>query len=134
MRLLLSCTGCTLLKQLLLGQSSQLGPKVRGISSSVPLFNKNKYWVLQYKYDPNNLLERRAPWRPQHLALAREYADKGMVLMGGAYADPIDGALILFHGEKADVEEFVRKDPYASNGIATDPVIREWTVMVGTKL
>jgi len=104
--------------------------KLRNFSSASP----PKYYLLSYTYNPENLLERRAPHRPAHLLLAKEYVASGKLLLGGAYADPIDGAALVFHGSQKDVEEFVRRDPYVQKGIVTSHSVREWTVLVGSKL
>ena len=46
-----------------------------------------------------NYAEKRVPYRPEHFALARQFAARGELLLGGAFADPIDGAVLLFKGE-----------------------------------
>ncbi|TYO98669.1 hypothetical protein EDC39_10529 [Geothermobacter ehrlichii] len=90
------------------------------------------YFLLFYDY-VENVVERRAPYREEHLALAREFLDRGELVLGGAYADPVDGAALVFRVEARDrVEEFVRRDPYVAHGIVTGWRIREWTVVVGT--
>jgi uncharacterized protein YciI len=51
--------------------------------------------------------------------------------MGGALADPVDGAVLLFEAETPSVvEAFVRRDPYVTNGVVTRWRIRPWTVAV----
>jgi hypothetical protein len=39
--------------------------------------------------------ERRTPYRDAHLKLARAAADNGELLLGGAFADPLDGAALV---------------------------------------
>jgi hypothetical protein len=57
------------------------------------------------------------------------------LILGGAFADPADGAAIVFKVEdKATVEEFVGKDPYVVNSLVTGWRIREWTVVVGAAI
>src|SRR4051812_42592514 len=56
--------------------------------------------------------------------------DRGFLLLGGAW-NPATGAGIAFRSaRKEEVEEFARKDPYVVNGIVTNWVVREWTVVV----
>ena len=89
------------------------------------------HYLLLYDY-VENAVERRAPFREAHLALAREARGRGELLMGGAFADPVDGALLLFRAESpAVVEAFVAKDPYVASGLVTRWRIRPWTVVVG---
>lgn len=92
------------------------------------------YFVLFYDY-VENVVERRKPYREAHLALVREYVDRGELLLGGAFADPVDGAVLAFEVDgRARIEEFVEKDPYVENGLVTGWRIREWTVVVGSAL
>jgi uncharacterized protein YciI len=92
------------------------------------------YYLLLYDYAAN-AIERRAPFREAHLALAREWVQRGSLLLGGAFADPLDGAVLVFKVDgREDVEEFVRKDPYVAGGLVTNWRIRPWTVVVGSAL
>ena len=89
-------------------------------------------YLLFYDY-AENAVERRAPFREEHLRLAREALGRGELLMGGAFADPVDGAALLFRADDpAVVEAFVRRDPYVTNGVVTRWRIRPWTVVVGS--
>jgi hypothetical protein len=89
------------------------------------------HYLLLYDY-VENAVERRAPFREAHLTLAREALARGELLMGGAFADPVDGAALLFRTDSPDaVEAFVAKDPYVASGLVTRWRIRPWTVVVG---
>ncbi len=47
--------------------------------------------------------------------------------------NPPDAGVLIFRTEdKAIVEEFARKDPYAVQGLVINSDIREWTVVIGT--
>jgi uncharacterized protein YciI len=53
-------------------------------------------------------------------------------VLGGAFADPVDGAMLLFAGEDRTVaEKFAREDPYVLNGLVERWHVREWTTVVG---
>ena len=89
------------------------------------------HYLLFYDY-VENAVEWRAPFREEHLRLAREALERGELLMGGAFADPVDGAVLLFRVDDPSViEAFVRRDPYAASGVVTRWRIRPWTVVVG---
>jgi hypothetical protein len=89
------------------------------------------HFLLFYDY-VEGAVERRAPFREGHLRLAREALARGELLMGGAFAEPVDGAALLFQADDASVvEAFVRRDPYVTNGVVTRWRIRPWTVVVG---
>jgi uncharacterized protein YciI len=89
------------------------------------------FHLLFYDY-VGDAMERRAPYREEHLRLARESLARGELVMGGAFAEPVDGALLLFEtDDPAVVEAFVRRDPYVTGGVVTRWRIRPWTVVVG---
>jgi uncharacterized protein YciI len=89
------------------------------------------YLVLTYDYVAD-VLEKRAPHRADHLALAREYHGRGELLLAGAFDPPSDGALFVFRVDSpAAVEAFVARDPYVANGVVTGHRIRPWSVAVG---
>ena len=89
------------------------------------------HYLLLYDVVPD-YVERRVPFRTAHLALARAAVDRGELVLGGALADPPDGAVLLFRGGSADVaEQFARTDPYVLNGLVTHWRVREWTTVVG---
>ena len=63
--------------------------------------------LLIYGY-VDDIVERRAPYREAHLALLEGYVDRGEVVLGGAFANPVDGAAIVFKVEnETTIEEFV---------------------------
>ena len=77
-------------------------------------------------------LERRARYREEHLGLAWEAADRGELILGGALASPVDGAVLLFQGDSPAVaERFVHADPYVKNGLVKRWYVREWTTVAG---
>jgi uncharacterized protein YciI len=90
-----------------------------------------KHYLLFYDVVPD-YAERRAAFRAQHLDLARAAAARGELVLGGALADPVDGAVLLFRAESAAVaDSFARADPYVAHGLVTKWRVREWTTVVG---
>jgi uncharacterized protein YciI len=86
--------------------------------------------VLFYDY-VENAVERRAPFREEHLAWARAWKDDGRLVMAGALGEPPQGALLVFHVEDpAQIEEFVAGDPYVSGDIVTGHRVVPWTVVI----
>jgi uncharacterized protein YciI len=89
------------------------------------------YFVLFYE-TADNYVERRAPYRTQHLELARAAHARGELLLAGALDNPPDRAVLVFRApEKSTVEEFARRDPYVINGAVRRWEIRPWTVVIG---
>jgi uncharacterized protein YciI len=90
------------------------------------------HYLLFYEAQPD-YVERRTAFRAAHLALAEEYVARGELILAGALADPIDGAVFLFQGSSsAAAEDFAKKDPYVVNGLVKSWRIRTWPTVVGT--
>ena len=86
-------------------------------------------YLLYYDY-VENIVERRAPYRPEHLELYNEWRSDGRLVMGGAIGDPPYGALIVFDVEDpAVIEEFVAADPYVKNDLVTGRRVERWAVV-----
>ncbi len=76
--------------------------------------------------------ERRGQFRAAHLAHAWAAAECGELVLGGALADPVDGAVLLFNCDSpAVVEAFAKADPYVVNGLVARWRVRPWTTVVG---
>ena len=89
------------------------------------------HWILFYDV-VDDYVERRQPFRADHLAKARAAHEAGDLVMAGALADPPDGAVLVFRGDSPDAaEEFARADPYVKEGIVRQWRVRRWTVVVG---
>ena len=74
---------------------------------------------------------KRAPFRSAHLEYARRAVERGELVLGGALANPVDGAVLLFRGSSAAAEAFAAADPYVLNGLVSRWRVREWTTVVG---
>ncbi|BCG48471.1 hypothetical protein GEOBRER4_n3363 [Citrifermentans bremense] len=89
------------------------------------------HYLLFYEVAPD-YLERRGEYRAEHLALAWEAVERGELLLGGALADPADGAVLLFQADSPAVPEaFAKADPYVLNGLVARWSVRAWTTVVG---
>lgn len=75
---------------------------------------------------------RRVPFRAAHLEHGRQALARGELVLGGAFANPIDRAVLLFQGNSPAVaENFARTDPYVLNGLVSSWRVREWTTVIG---
>jgi uncharacterized protein YciI len=80
----------------------------------------------------DDYVERRAEFRNAHLELAWAASERGELVLGGAFADPVDGALLLFNADSAAVaENFARVDPYVKSGIVKRWYVRQWNTVAG---
>ena len=90
------------------------------------------YFALIY-HTVDDYVERRAAFRQKHLEVATAATDRGELLLGGAFTDPVDRALLVFRAsDRSVVEEFARNDPYVVNGLVERWEIRDWNVVVGS--
>ena len=80
----------------------------------------------------DDYLARRPEFRNAHLEKAWKACQRGELLLGGALADPVDGALLLFKADSPHVaEEFARTDPFVVNGLVKRWHVRQWNTVAG---
>ena len=80
----------------------------------------------------DDYVERRPAYRVEHLELAEQSVARGELLLAGALAEPIDGAVFLFQGASPRVAEaFAQSDPYVRHGLVTSWRVRTWPTVVG---
>jgi uncharacterized protein YciI len=80
----------------------------------------------------DDYVTRRAPYRAEHIALARAAEARGELVLAGALANPPDGSVLLFRGSSPDAaESFAKNDPYVKNGLVVRWRVREWATVVG---
>jgi hypothetical protein len=89
------------------------------------------HYLLIYDVVPD-YVERRVAFRAAHLRHARAAEARGELVLGGALANPPDGAVLLFRGHSPEAAEaFAAADPYVVNGLVTRWRVREWMTVVG---
>lgn len=99
--------------------------------SVMPRYSPAVYWLVLYDV-VDDYVRRREPFRPQHLHHVQEAHDKGLLVMGGAYADPVDGAAIVFKtDDRSEVERWVHQDPYVVNGLIPAWRAKRWSIGIG---
>jgi uncharacterized protein len=89
------------------------------------------HFLLFYEFVPD-YLQRRAPQRAEHLRLAWAAHERGELILGGALAEPADGAVVLFQGpDERTARAFAEADPYVTTGLVRRWWVRPWTTVVG---
>ena len=89
-----------------------------------------RLFVLHYDY-VEDIVERRAPHREEHLAYAGRFRDEGRIVMAGAVGDPPHGALFVFRvDDVAEAEAFADGDPYVREGLVTGWRVEPWSVVI----
>jgi uncharacterized protein YciI len=74
------------------------------------------------------ILERRGPYREEHLANIAAAKVDGRLVMAGPIGDPPNGGLLVFNA-RAAAEEFARADPYVEAGLVTEWRVEPWTLV-----
>jgi uncharacterized protein YciI len=86
--------------------------------------------ILQYQY-VSDILEKRAPFRAEHIAGAKAAAEEGKIVFAGAFGEQPEGALFIFKdSSEADIKAFVQADPYVKNGLVPSHSIKPYAVVV----
>ncbi len=79
-----------------------------------------------------NYLEKRGPFRTEHIELARKALARGELILAGDLVDPVDGAILVFSGSHPGAaEEFAKNDNYVKNGLIKSWRVRRWSTVVG---
>ena len=89
------------------------------------------HYLLFYDIVPD-FVDRRGEFRAEHLALGWQASKRGELVLGGALAEPADGAVLLFQGNSPEVaERFAAADPYVTHGLVVRWHVRLWNTVVG---
>jgi uncharacterized protein YciI len=89
------------------------------------------HYLLFYEVG-EDYVSRRAEFRDAHLAMGWKASERGELVLGGALANPVDGAVLLFKGDSPEVaEKFAMVDPYVTSGTVKRWYVREWTTVAG---
>jgi uncharacterized protein YciI len=110
---------------MLIGNAAgQVGPNGQTNSETYQLF----YEVGE------DYVSKRAAFRDAHLAKAWKASERGELVMGGALANPVGGAVLHFQGDSPQVaKNFAESDPYVTSGAVKRWYVREWTTVAGKK-
>jgi uncharacterized protein len=89
------------------------------------------HYLLFYEVG-EDYVSRRAEFRDAHLDKAWAASARGELVLGGALANPVDGAVLLFRGDSPEVaEKFAKADPYVTSGAVKRWHVREWKTVAG---
>jgi uncharacterized protein len=89
------------------------------------------HFILFYELAPD-YIDRRPLFRDQHLKHAWDAVSRGELIVGGALADPVDRAVLLFSGKHPEIAvKFAEADPYVREGLVRSWTVRPWTTVVG---
>jgi uncharacterized protein YciI len=88
-----------------------------------------EHHLLLYVY-PDDMAERRGPYRDEHLRRIQVEKDAGRIVMAGAIGDPINGgAMAWTEATTQEIEAFVDGDPYLAAGLILSYRIEPWNLV-----
>ena len=87
------------------------------------------HYLLYYEAS-DDYINKRAPFRGDHLQKIQQAYQRGEIVLAGALADPADGAVLVFR-DSAKAAEFAKSDPYVLNGVVPSWRVRTWTTVIG---
>ncbi len=89
------------------------------------------HYILFYEV-VDGFIDKRVQYRSLHLDHVSKAHKQGELVLGGALAEPVDGAVLVFNGtSRRIVEDFAETDPYVIHGLVTQWHIRKWMTVVG---
>ena len=81
--------------------------------------------IVVFYNDATSSMEKFMEVLPRHQAVEDEFVKAGKVLGIGAFAVSGDGAMAIFI-DKESAEDFVKRDPFAAEGLYSSVIIKEW--------
>lgn len=78
----------------------------------------------------DDYVNKRGQFRNLHLQKLQVAYQQGELVLAGALADPVDGAVLVFR-DAGKAEEFAKSDPYVLNGLVHHWRVRPWTTVIG---
>ena len=89
------------------------------------------YLLLTLDY-VEDILEKRDPYRAEHIAGAKAQEAAGKCVLAGALQNPTDKGVFVFKDcDEAYVKNFVESDAYYKAGLVPSYTIRPWMIVVG---
>ena len=79
------------------------------------------YFVLLYEV-VDDFVNRRAPFRPEHLKMVEEAHSRGELVMAGAFSDPVDGAALVFQWQRLSGRDTLRGNPILMSQMVSSPI------------
>ena len=87
------------------------------------------YYLLFYEIG-DDFVDRRTPFRQEHLRLVRQSHQRGELVMSGPLSD-MANAVLLFKADDSSVpERFAREDPYVKEGVAKSWRVLAWNASI----
>jgi uncharacterized protein YciI len=76
-------------------------------------------------------LDRMRSVRPAHRDYLQGLVETGQVVAAGPWVDGLGGFVVVKVADRGELDAILAADPYPTEEIAADRVIREWTIALG---
>jgi uncharacterized protein len=91
---------------------------------------QTKYYMLYYKLVPD-ILEKRMPFKDEHMRILKELSSKGLVFVGAEVKEGFP-AVFMFEGKNDEIlHEWLRRDPYINNGLVMEHHFNQILLVAG---
>ncbi len=81
--------------------------------------------VVLYETAPETTMEKMMEFYPAHQAHEEKFVKAAKIIGIGPFSQPGEGAMAIFT-DRASAEEFVKGDPFVTEGLVSKVTIREW--------
>lgn len=82
----------------------------------------------------DDFVSKRDAFRGEHLRCVSESYARGELILAGAFGEPADRALLVFHvADRSIVESFIQDDPYVMGALVKKWELRPWNVVTGNE-
>lgn len=99
-------------------------------SNSSNIDKQTKYYLLYYKLVPD-ILEKRTPYKDEHMRILEELSSKGLVFVGAEMKEGYP-AVFMFEGENDEIlYEWLKRDPYINNGLVMEHQFNQIILVAG---
>ena len=96
-----------------------------------PIEDAGMHYLLIYDL-VDDYMARRKEDGGEHMRLAWQAHDRGEMVLGGAFVEPVDQGIYLFKGDSPAVaEQFAKNDSYVRLGLVKSWKVRPWMTVVG---
>jgi uncharacterized protein YciI len=91
---------------------------------------QTKYYMLYYKLVPD-ILEKRTPYKDEHMRILEELSMKGLVFVGAEMKEGYP-AVFMFEGKNDKIlHEWLKRDPYINNGLVIEHHFNQILLVAG---
>jgi len=93
--------------------------------------NGVKHYMLYYQLVPD-ILEKRSPYKDEHMKILHELSARGLVFVGGEMVEGFPAVFMFSGNDDSVLQEWLRRDPYLINGLVKEYRYNEIILVAGS--